>query len=123
MTTKETRVNESMLLVEWFEPLFARELDGSFQRIAQQIDACEGALDVVFDISHAGHIPVEAPTMAIRSGFLADPQTRNVVVVGMDNWAQILARVASRATGKPIIFYRTYEEAAKAISWIEIRAS
>jgi hypothetical protein len=41
----------------------------------------------------------------------------------MDNWAQILARVASRTTGKPIIFYRTYEEAAKAISWIEARAS
>jgi len=123
MTVKETWVNESMLLVEWTKPLHYRELQACFQRIAQAVEQCENAVDVIFDIMEAGHIPVEAPTQAIHSGFLVDPQTRNVVVVGMDNWAQILARMASRTTGKPIIFYRSFEEAAKALHWIELRAS
>jgi hypothetical protein len=102
-----------MILVEWTPPLISDELAECFMQLAQMISDSTQAVDIVFDIFSAGHIPVDAPTLALHSEFLSHTWTRNVAVVGLNHWAQILARMASRTSGKVISFYRSYEEAAR----------
>jgi hypothetical protein len=113
-------IDDGILRVEWSSPLSSDELQGCFMRVAQMVSYNDQPVDIVFDVSGAGHIPVDAPMLAARSGVLNHPKTRNVAVVGLDHWAQILANVASRTSGKSIIFYRSYEEAVHALYLCEM---
>jgi hypothetical protein len=99
------------MLVKWVAPLTYEELLTCFTHLSEQISQCKDSVDVVIDITASGHIPVESPILATRSGFLRLPKTRNVFIVGVDSWAQILVRYATRMTGKPITFFATYAEA------------
>ena len=120
MTVCEIWADNGILRVEWSTPVSSEEMLGCFMRVAQMVNNSAQPVDIVFDISGAGHIPVDAPMLAVRSGFLNHPNTRNVAVVGLDYWAQILTNVASRTAGKSIICYRSYQEAAHAMYLCEL---
>ena len=115
MPTNMCWLNEKTILVEWQARLTVEDLKCSFESLAHEVGRRADSVDIVFDIADAGHIPVDAPMLALRSGFLNKSQTRHVIVVGMNYWAQVLARAASRAASKPIIFYRSYAHAAQAL--------
>lgn len=119
MATKASWLNGSTILVEWCSRLTVDELRTCFRHLAEEIGESAHPVDVVFDVSRAGHIPVELPNLAVHSGFLGELQTGNVVLIGKNHWAQILAKSASRTTGKPIEFFRSFAEAAQAFQWNE----
>ena len=116
MLDKNDSARDCRVLVTLSGQPSERELMSHFAAVAQEVHRAGGHVDVLIDISDVGHMPVETPTLAIRAGFLNDPNTRNVIVVGMNKWAQILAQVASRASGKPIMFYRTMADADHALA-------
>lgn len=115
MAACEVWVDNGIIGVQWVMPLTADDLQGSFARVAQMVDGSVQPVDIVFDISSADHFPVDAGMLAGGAKFLNNPKTRNVAVVGVNHWAQIVASAASRATGKSIIFYRSYDEAVQAM--------
>ena len=105
MPTQTGWGSQTTLQTVWQQPLTPYELRACFNILADEIDSAEGKVDVVFDITDAGHIPVEAPMLAVKSGFMGHTNLGQVVVIGMDSWAQILARVAARTAGKHIAFF------------------
>lgn len=123
MSACEMWINDGILHVEWSTPLSSDELQDCFMRVAQMVNLSAQPVDIVFDISGAGHIPVDTAILALRSGVLSNPKTRNVAVVGLDAWAQILTTVASRSARKSIIYYRSYEEAVNALYLCEASIS
>ena len=123
MSACEIWIDNGIMRVEWSMPLSLDDLQGSFVRVTRMVDSSAHPVDIVFDISAVDHIPVDAAMLAGGAKFLSNPKTRNVAVVGLNHWAQIVASVASRSTGKSIIFYRSYEEAVHAMYLCEASLS
>ena len=111
MPTNEAYTNEALIHVTWTSPLTVSELATCFHHLAHELSTTEQPVDIVFDLAKAGHIPVDAPHMAHKAGFLNHRQLRSIGVIGMSRWARMLANIASGKSSKPIESYRSLDEA------------
>lgn len=111
MPTREDWISETLLATVWSAPLSANELSACFAELAKQISSKAHSVDLLFDVRETRTIPVQAPALAIRSGFLSQPNTGKVAVVSGDVIAQILASVASGITRHEILFFSEYQAA------------
>lgn len=95
----------------WRAPLFAGDLRTAFKEIAEAVANQAGTAHVLFDVQEAGTIPMNAPYLALHSGFMKVDNLGHVAVVGMDRRAQVLADIVIKVVRKEIVFFATYEEA------------
>ena len=122
MPTCEQWMNEDILAIRWESPLTASELSVCFNSLARMIGERTQTVQVLFDIRAASSIPVQAPLLAVRSGFLSKPNTGKVVVVSTDVIAEILANVATNVTRHPIVFFPCYEAALEFLRAAQLAA-
>ena len=111
MPTREYWINETIIATVWAAPLTAAELAACFTELATQISSQAQVTRILFDVRGTRTIPVQAPALAIRSGFLSQPNTGKVTVVSGDVIAQILANIASGITRHEIVFFSEYQAA------------
>ena len=119
MPTQESWINETTIFVEMTSPLTTGDLSACFKLLAHEVAKSPQPIDILGDVTEAGLIPVEAPTLAVQSGFLTNPNLKRVVVAGSNQWARFLGRIATRQSKKPIDFYETFEQAAYALGLSE----
>ena len=113
MPTEEKWLETGILSTTWIAPLTSRELELCFSQLAEMLEASEDTIHVLFDLSDGPGVPSNAPIIAIRSKFLVNPHAGRVAVVGMHPFPRVLARIASRATSKDILFFNSRAGAIK----------
>ena len=111
MPTVETQPHPDIFQTTWTRPLSSNELRSSFFAIAEHLDTASGPVNILFDITGAGNVPLNAPSLALQSGFLRHENLGRVAVVGMDRMAQTLASLASNLAGKDILFFGNVADA------------
>ena len=99
------QLGNSILQATWTAPLSSDDLLQCFLDLAAQIDDADQVVHVLFDITDAASIPVDAPVLAIRSKFLMKARAGRIAVIGTNSLPKILADVASRVTNKEIEFF------------------
>ena len=116
MPTNEAYTNEALIHVTWTSPLTPDELAACFEHLVQQMNDSEQQVDVIFDLTQAGHIPVDAPHLAYKAGFLRHNMLSTIAVIGMSRWARMLANIATGKTNKKIEGYHSLEDAVEALN-------
>lgn len=107
-------LRDEIICIEWVVPLDGTQLHDCFFQLAAMLDACfPTTVHTLFDIQHAGFIPMDAPLLAVRSRFLTKQNMGKVAVLGTIPIAQSMAQIASRFTGKPIHFFKSEHEALR----------
>lgn len=113
MANREMWLEEDIFLTVWEKPLFTLDLRNSFEAVAEAISSKTQIVHVLFDVQEAGNIPLNAPYLALRSGFMTMENLGLVAVVGMDRRAQVLADMVVKVVKRNIIFFPTYDEALR----------
>lgn len=113
MTTSENwSLDHRIILVEWKRRLTVGDLTSCFHHLRVLLDeAAPSPSHILFDIRMSGHIPAQAPVIAIQSRFLDAENLGKVAVVSEDIIAQVLASTASSVTRHKILFFPLYESA------------
>jgi len=115
MPTQESWFDDAIIQTVWNAPVVSSELFDCFNTLANWVSTADKTVHILFNIENSGAIPANAPSLAVRSGFLKNPQIGKVVVVGMNIMPQVLARVAAVVARKDITFFPTHESALEYI--------
>ena len=119
MATEQKWLRGSIYCTIWQSPLFARDLKISFGSIVEAVSNEDNLVHVLFDVQDAGTIPMNAPYLALHSGFMKLENLGHVAVVGMDRRAQVLADIVVKVVRKEIVFFPTYDEA---LAYLKLKA-
>ena len=119
MATEQKWLESNIYASIWQAPLFAGDLRTGFSAIVEAVSSQEDLVHVLFDVQGGGVIPMNAPYLALHSGFMKLDNLGHVAVVGMDRRAQVLADIVVKVVRKEIIFFTTYEEA---LAYLQIKA-
>ncbi len=119
MTTEQQWLEDNIYHTKWESPLFAQDLKQCFEGIVEALSDHEDLVHVLFDVQRAGSIPMNAPYLALHSGFMKLDNLGHVAVVGMDRRAQVLADIVVKVVRKEIVFFSTYDEA---LGYLKIKA-
>lgn len=113
MATEEKWIEDSIFTTVWLSPLFASDLKTCFENIVQEVSSKGTLVHVLFDVQKAGTIPMNAPYLALHSGFMKLENLGYVAVVGMDRRAQVLADIVVKVVHKEIVFFPSHKEATE----------
>jgi hypothetical protein len=82
-----------------------------FESIVEAVSEKHETVHILFDVQNAGVIPMNAPYLALHSGFMKLDKLGHVAVVGMDRRAQVLADIVVKVVRKEIVFFPSYDQA------------
>lgn len=119
MATEQKWLEDNIYHTIWEKPLFAQDLKQCFENIVDAVCEHEELIHVLFDVQRAGSIPMNAPYLALHSGFMKLENLGHVAVVGMDRRAQVLADIVVKVVRKEIVFFGTYDEA---LEYLKVKA-
>lgn len=111
MPTIEQWLDEQIITTIWTKPLTSSELSMCFTKLAQEIQSKDVVVHILFDITHSGNIPAQAPMHFIRSQITNQSNLGSIAVIGTNPIGQILAQTAVKMTGQNILFFADEHEA------------
>ena len=96
MPAHEAWLEDEIIQTTWTKPLTSDDLLQCFLGLAEKISNTAKPVHILFDITHSGPIPVDAPLFAIRSRFMTKSNTGRIAVIGTNALPKMLADVAAR---------------------------
>jgi hypothetical protein len=105
MSTQEEWLSDDIVYTIWTGPLTNQELASCFEELVKQVKSTEDTVHLLFNIANAGSIPLQAPTLFLRSRLFSLPNLGQIAVFGMNPTGQILGRIAATMTSTTITFF------------------